>query len=383
MTPDAAAAATLVAHSGLGPRILRRLLQGANARQVLDAARSSALGDLIDVPGDRSRSVASRLAGVDGGQIAELCDDIGICVTPFGHEDFPAALAADPDGPGVLFSRGRPLRDVAAVRRVAVVGTRSATAAGRATATELGRGLANAGVSVVSGLALGIDGAAHRGAVEAATCAVAVVGHGLDQCYPRRHQALFDQMCRDHLVISEWPPGVGPEPWRFPLRNRIIAGLSDVVVVVESRITGGSLITARAALDRGLDVMVVPGSAHSPAAEGTNLLLRDGAGVVTCVGDVLTALDLTPPIPAVTSAPTENADSDELLGTDDSTLDHRAVAHLVGVEPCTLDGLVEATGLSVARVALVVGQLCAAGVLAEECGWFEIATSRLSGQHHP
>lgn len=383
MTPDAAAAATLVAHSGLGPRILRRLLQGANARQVLDAARSSALGDLIDVPGDRSRSVASRLAGVDSGQIAELCDDIGICVTPFGHEDFPAALAADPDGPGVLFSRGRPLRDMAAVRRVAVVGTRSATAAGRATATELGRGLANAGVSVVSGLALGIDGAAHRGAVEAATCAVAVVGHGLDQCYPRRHQALFDQMCRDHLVISEWPPGVGPEPWRFPLRNRIIAGLSDVVVVVESRITGGSLITARAALDRGLDVMVVPGSAHSPAAEGTNLLLRDGAGVVTCVGDVLTALDLTPPIPAVTSAPTENADSDELLGTDDSTLDHRAVAHLVGVEPCTLDGLVEATGLSVARVALVVGQLCAAGVLAEECGWFEIATSRLSGQHHP
>lgn len=383
MTPDAAAAATLVAHSGLGPRILRRLLQGANARQVLDAARSSALGDLIDVPGDRSRSVASRLAGVDSGQIAELCDDIGICVTPFGHEDFPAALAADPDGPGVVFSRGRPLRDMAALRRVAVVGTRSATAAGRATATELGRGLANAGVSVVSGLALGIDGAAHRGAVEAATCAVAVVGHGLDQCYPRRHQALFDQMCRDHLVISEWPPGVGPEPWRFPLRNRIIAGLSDVVVVVESRITGGSLITARAALDRGLDVMVVPGSAHSPAAEGTNLLLRDGAGVVTCVGDVLTALDLTPPIPAVTSAPTENADSDELLGTDDSTLDHRAVAHLVGVEPCTLDGLVEATGLSVARVALVVGQLCAAGVLAEECGWFEIATSRLSGQHHP
>lgn len=383
MTPDAAAAATLVAHSGLGPRILRRLLQGANARQVLDAARSSALGDLIDVPGDRSRSVASRLAGVDSGQIAELCDDIGICVTPFGHEDFPAALAADPDGPGVLFSRGRPLRDMAALRRVAVVGTRSATAAGRATATELGRGLANAGVSVVSGLALGIDGAAHRGAVEAATCAVAVVGHGLDQCYPRRHQALFDQMCRDHLVISEWPPGVGPEPWRFPLRNRIIAGLSDVVVVVESRITGGSLITARAALDRGLDVMVVPGSAHSPAAEGTNLLLRDGAGVVTCVGDVLTALDLTPPVPAVTSAPTENADSNELIGTDDSTLDHRAVAHLVGVEPCTLDGLVEATGLSVARVALVVGQLCAAGVLAEECGWFEIATSRLSGQHHP
>jgi len=383
MTPDAAAAATLVAHSGLGPRILRRLLQSANARQVLDAARSSALGDLIDVPGDRARSVASRLAGVDSGQIAELCDDIGISVTPFGHEDFPAVLAADPDGPGVLFSRGRPLRDMAAVRRVAVVGTRSATAAGRATATELGRGLANAGVSVVSGLALGIDGAAHRGAVEAAACAVAVVGHGLDQCYPRRHQALFDQMCRDHLVISEWPPGVGPEPWRFPLRNRIIAGLSDVVVVVESRITGGSLITARAALDRGVDVMVVPGSAHSPAAEGTNLLLRDGAGVVTCVGDVLTALDLTPPVSVSASGSTGNADSDGLWSTDDSTLDHRAVAHLVGVEPCTLDGLVEATGLSVARVALVVGQLCAAGVLAEQCGWFEIATSRLSGQHYP
>lgn len=383
MTPDAAAAATLVAHSGLGPRILRRLLQSANARQVLDAARSSALGDLIEVPADRARSVASRLAGVDSGQIAELCDDIGICVTPFGHEDFPAVLAADHDGPGVMFSRGRPLRDMAAVRRVAVVGTRSATAAGRATATELGRGLANAGVSVVSGLALGIDGAAHRGAVEVATCGVAVVGHGLDQCYPRRHQALFDQMCRDHLVISEWPPGVGPEPWRFPLRNRIIAGLSDVVVVVESRITGGSLITARAALDRGVDVMVVPGSAHSPAAEGTNLLLRDGAGVVTCVGDVLTALDLTPPVSVSASGSTGNADSDGLWSTDDSTLDHRAVVHLVGVEPCTLDGLVEATGLSVARVALVVGQLCAAGVLAEHCGWFEIATSRLSGQHYP
>ncbi|MGA1722750.1 MAG: DNA-processing protein DprA, partial [Ilumatobacteraceae bacterium] len=142
----------------------------------------------------------------------------------------------------------------------------------------VGARLAEAGVSVVSGLARGIDTASHRGVLGSGPGrAVAVLGNGPDVAYPRSNRDLLDRLVEGHLVISEWPPGTPPEAFHFPLRNRVIAALSEVLVVVESRASGGSLITAREALERGVEVMAVPGSPRSPASEGANHLLRDGA----------------------------------------------------------------------------------------------------------
>ena len=202
---------------------------------------------------------------------------MGIDAVTARDPEFPAVLRHDPQPPAVLFVRG----DLAALdaRRVGIVGTRNATQTGRDIAFELGTALAEAGVAVVSGLAKGIDGAAHRGVLGVdGGRPVAVVGNGPDAPYPRVHAALWAEVCARGVLLSEWPPGTAPEPFRFPLRNRILAALSEVLVVVESRERGGSLITAQAAIERSVDVMAVPGSVRNRAAAGTNQLLRDGAG---------------------------------------------------------------------------------------------------------
>ena len=165
----------------------------------------------------------------------------------------------------------------------------------RSSRSSSGAELATAGAVVVSGLAKGIDGAAHRGALRAPSGGprtVGVVANGLDCAYPREHAALWRAVADDGLLLSEWPPGTAPEKFRFPLRNRVLAALSEVLVVVESRERGGSLTTAREALERSIEVMAVPGAVHNRAAAGTNQLIRDGAQPVTDPSDVLLALGL-------------------------------------------------------------------------------------------
>lgn len=211
-------------------------------------------------------------------------------------EAYPPALRADEEAPAVLFSLGDPLAG-AALPRVAVVGTRSATRYGLSVAAQLGADLSAVGVSVVSGLALGIDGAAHEGACAAvahhdAAPPLAVVAGGLDDPYPRRHAHLWRRVARAGAVMSECPVGRGNEQWRFPVRNRLLAALSHVVVVVECHARGGSLHTVAAADRRGVPVGAVPGSIRSPSSAGTNNLLADGAFPVRDLTDVLVALSL-------------------------------------------------------------------------------------------
>ncbi len=220
---------------------------------------------------------------------AEL-DRLGVRVLGADDAGWPAPLRVDPDPPVVLFVCGR-LDD--GPRRVAVVGTRNPTERGRQLAARFGHQLAEAGLSVVSGLALGIDGAAHRGALSSSEAPpIAVVANGHDRPYPRRHAALWRQVAERGAVIAEWPPGTAPDAYRFPQRNRIIAGISEVVVVVESRETGGSLLTARDAAERGVQVMAVPGPPDSRASRGTNQLVQDGAALVLDVDDIVTHLGL-------------------------------------------------------------------------------------------
>ena len=223
--------------------------------------------------------------------VAERCERLGVEILAPGDDRYPSQLKDDPRRPAVLFAQG----DISVLdaRRVGIVGTRNPTRRGALTAERFGADLAEAGVVVVSGLALGVDGAAHRGALGSAGAPpVAVVANGHDRPYPKRHSALWADVAERGAVVSEWPPGVTPDPYRFPLRNRIIAALSELVVVVESRERGGSLITAREAAERGVDVFAVPGPIDQRSSTGTNLLLCDGAAPATDADTLLVALGL-------------------------------------------------------------------------------------------
>jgi DNA processing protein len=208
---------------------------------------------------------------------------------------YPPLLRAIHDPPPELFLRGAGEEMVLAGPAVAVVGARSCSAYGRSVSRSLGRDLAAAGLVVVSGMARGVDGEAHRGALDAGGApTVAVLGCGIDRDYPAAHAELARRICERGLVVSEYEAGVEPAPWRFPARNRIIAGLCEATVVVEARERSGALITADFALEEGRDVFAVPGEITSSLSGGTNALLRLGAGPLTRVDDVLELFELAP-----------------------------------------------------------------------------------------
>jgi DNA processing protein len=207
---------------------------------------------------------------------------------------FPPLLGAIHDPPPELYLRGSGAEELLAANAVAVVGARSCSAYGRTVSRSLGRELAAAGLVVVSGMARGIDGEAHRGALETDGVTVAVLGCGIDRDYPAAHAELARRICERGLIVSEYEPGVEPAPWRFPARNRIIAGLCRATVVVEARERSGALITADFALEEGREVLAVPGEITSALSAGTNALLRLGATPVTTPGDVLELFDLVP-----------------------------------------------------------------------------------------
>ena len=285
-----------------------------------------------------------------------------------GRTGYPHQLIDDQNAPPLLYSRGD--LELLNRRRVGIVGTRNATEHGRTTAYKFGKVLSQNGVAVVSGLARGIDAAAHRGVLAAVKEStenagpIAVVATGLDVVYPREHRELWQEVGERGLLLSENPPGTGPLPFRFPLRNRIIAAFSEVLLVVESRLDGGSLITVREALDRGVTVMAVPGATSTKAAQGTNMLIRDGALVAIEPDDVLIALGLD------TRRQAPSFDSRQPpLWPDSEVLD------LIAHDPLTLNDVArladERFAMSFGDVAVSLGRLEAHGWLMCTAGWFE------------
>lgn len=310
-------------------------------------------------------------AGAAGGALAAAAREIdvagvarghrraGVSVVLRGRSGYPAALAADHEAPPVLFLLG----STAALDgpRVAVVGTRRCSRYGRDVARELGRDLATAGVAVVSGLALGIDGASHQGALAAGGAPpVGVVGSGLDVVYPRGHASLWRQVAERGLLLAEAPLGARPEPWRFPARNRLLAALADVVVVVESHTAGGSLHTVRAAEARGVPVMAVPGPVRSPASAGANRLLADGCAPACDVDDVLVALSLE------RAAGRPAADPRPAPSPADG-----AVLDVLGWAPVATDDVLARTGLAPSALATSLCRLEEAGWARGDGGWWE------------
>ncbi len=214
-----------------------------------------------------------------------------------GDPAFPSLLAAIHDPPPTLFVRGSADATLLDQPAVALVGARACSSYGRSVTRSLARDLAAAGLVVVSGMARGIDGEAHRGALDARGVTVAVLGCGVDRDYPAAHSELALRICDSGLVVSEYEPGVEPAPWRFPARNRIIAGLCRATVVIEARERSGALITADFALEEGREVLAVPGEITSSLSAGTNALLRLGATPVTCAADVLEVFGIDPAKP--------------------------------------------------------------------------------------
>ena len=367
---DLACAAALLDLPGMTPLRLARLLDGFGPVLAWHAVRAGTH------PGDRPRRFARAARAVVPAEVGARYRAAGVTLLVPDAAGYPSALAGDPGAPGVLGALGDPT--VADGRpAVAVVGTRSATPYGASVAAELGRGLAESGVVVVSGLALGIDAAAHAGAREAGSDGVppvAVVGTGLDVVYPRGNASLWRQVAERGAVLSEAPLGTPARPRVFPARNRIIAALADVVVVVECHGRGGSFHTVEAAARRAVPVCAVPGSVRSPASRGTNGLLVDGCAPVRDLDDVLTALALARGgrrlEPPDRRAPGHRSPEPHLDGLGRA---ERAVWESVDDTPTTVETVLLRTDLAVATVGVAVEALVARGLLVEGAGWWSRA----------
>ncbi len=262
------------------------------------------------------------------------------------RHELPPLLRAIHDPPARLYLRGEGDPELLSSTAVAIVGARACSPYGAQVARMLGRELAAAGVVVVSGLARGVDGEAHRGALSAHGHTVAVLGCGIDRDYPAAHARLAREICDRSLIVSEYEPGVEPAPWRFPARNRVIAGLCGATIVVEARERSGALITADFALEEGREVFAVPGEITSSLSAGTNALLRLGATPLTSARDVFESLGIE--------------QSEETTGRHP----------LLELMPATVDELVRASGLPLSEILATLAELELSGAVAEGDGLY-------------
>jgi len=273
-------------------------------------------------------------------QVFAECQRQNIALIGQSHEHYPEALRHIHDAPLLLYGLGNTallIRD-----QVGIVGSRNATRAGLDHARRFAAELSNRGLLVSSGLALGIDGAAHAGALDAGFPTLAVIGCGLDRLYPAQHRKLAHRVIENGLIVSEHPPGTQARAAFFPKRNRIISGLSRGVLVVEAGVKSGSLITARLALEQGREVFAIPGSVHSPVARGCHQLIRQGARLVETADDVLEELGTWWTLQAQDASDEPVSPLPDLAG-----LDHREIAvfEALGYDPQSTDALSQATGL--------------------------------------
>jgi DNA processing protein len=364
-------AAAIASLPGVGPHRLRLLVGGLGAAEAWRVVRGETAAPehiAAVLSQDGLHTTLRRAATIQLLQrTAEALHDGCIRVLLHSDIEYPASMCGDFAAPAVLFAKGN--LATFSHRRVGVIGTRAASAAGRHFARRLGQRLALEGVAVVSGLARGIDAAAHRGTFDAFDSEatnispappIAVVASGLDVVYPREHAGLWQQVAQHGVLVSESPPGCAPDAFRFPLRNRILAMVSELLVVVESRATGGSMITVDEAIKRGITVLAVPGSPHSDTSAGTNALIAQGATTVCDASDVLLALGFDHHRHASSSDARTRPSNDD-----------RVVLDALARRPMTFDHLVAQLDLPIADVALRLGRLEAQGWAVVNGGWWE------------
>ncbi|HEV7609580.1 MAG TPA: DNA-processing protein DprA [Steroidobacteraceae bacterium] len=296
-------------------------------------------------------------------------DQSGSVLLPASAPAYPQMLRESPDAPALLYLRG----DVRVLSepQLAMVGSRNPTAGGKSTAREFACWFARAGLTITSGLALGIDAACHEGALAGDGPTIAVLACGLDQVYPREHEALARRIAASGALVSEFPPGSAPLPACFPQRNRIIAGLSHGTLVVEAARRSGSLITARLAGVAGREVFAIPGSIHNPLARGCHQLIRAGAKLVESADDVLCELKISLSAQLVASAPTAPGAEPAL------DKEYKILLDALAFEPASVDSLIERTGMNSESIASMLLILELDGHVAPHPGG---RYSRMAGQ---
>jgi len=338
---------------GIGDGAARRLLAAFGLPEGIFAQTEAALRQVVSPA--QAEALRQPPAGLPAlvdqtHQWLQLCEDEGVTrrLVTLGDAGYPASLLETADPPLMLHVLGAEAFDLTQLAHsIAVVGSRNPTPQGASNARAFGRALGEAGLPVVSGLALGVDGAAHQGALDAADAAgggprlatVAVVGTGLDRVYPARHRDLAHRIARQGLIVSEFLLGTPPLTQNFPKRNRLIAGLARGTLVVEAALQSGSLITARLASEQGKEVFAIPGSIHSPQSRGCHALIRQGAKLVESVADILEELrPVAAPAPGSSAAPASASAGDDPL------------LEALGFDPVSLDALSARTGWSAAAL---------------------------------
>lgn len=340
---------TLVQAPGVGPRLIVRLLARFDDVEAALRADASTLRGL-GIPAAAIEALRRpHEAALDA--LLAWGEQDGAAILTRDDPAYPPLLAQIPDAPGVLYVRGDPgaLTDP----QLAIVGSRNPTPQGAETTRDLARYLTECGLTITSGLAMGVDGAAHRGALDAGRT-IAVLGTGLDRVYPAAHRDLARQIADVGALVSELPPGSPARPEHFPRRNRIISGLSLGTLVTEAAVGSGSLITARLASEQGREVFAMPGSIHNPLARGCHALIRDGARLVECGQDIL--VELAPALRAV-AAPgagcTQHAAGrlPDAAGVPQIDGDYQRLITAMGHDPVAVDDLIRRTGLPADSVA--------------------------------
>jgi DNA processing protein len=345
-----------LAHCELPQRDLVALLRAAGDPEALLASRGRIEG--VNVAPAAREILMSPPADAVAATLAWLESPAHQLVT-WDDADYPQKLLEIGDAPPVMFHMGR--RELLNRPAVAIVGSRQATPQGLDDARAFARALAGAGVTVVSGLAQGIDAAAHEGALAEAGGTIAVVGTGLDRVYPAANRKLAHAIAERGSLLSEFVPGTQPLKWHFPRRNRLIAGLSRGVLVIEANLSSGSLITARLAGDQGREVMAVPGSIHAPLSKGCHKLIREGAKLVETAQDVLVEIGMNAATPARSDTAPHAIDAaiDSATGAA-----YAPLLDAMGTAPMDLDKLVQRTGLPAQAIAAQLTALEIDGVVA-------------------
>jgi len=280
-------------------------------------------------------------------------------------DEYPLLLREIPDPPIVLFAHGC-LQQLKSIQ-IGIVGSRNPDAAGRKLANEFARELVYAGATVTSGLALGIDGCSHQGALDAGGHTIAVTGNGLDMIYPARHKALAEKIVENGILVSEFSPGTKPIPANFPRRNRIISGMSTGVLVIQAACRSGSLITARYAMEQGREVFAIPGSIHNPLAKGCHSLIRQGAKLVESVDDIVEELGS---LATVVMGGSVNEETGQKIGEGKEALDadYKVLLDSMAYDPISIDRLIELTGLTIDSVSSMLLILELRGLVVSQAG---------------
>ena len=337
---------------GVGPRLRQLLLERFGSPEGVFAASADEIRTVGRIGGKLAEAIASMADDPAADEVIALCRKRGIDIIPEGDDRYPALLSRIHDPPGLLFVHGRLLPCDALA--VAIVGARHATAYGLKVAEQLGGSLARAGYTVISGLARGIDAAAHRGALAAGGRTIAVLGSGVLNVYPPEHADLAEEIARGGrgAVISELPPLAEPLRGTFPQRNRIVSGLSLGTVVVQASERSGALITARLAAEQGREVFAVPGPIDCRVSRGCHHLIRDGAKLVSSVDDILE--EFGPLFETATTPDGRPVESAAELQLGDL---ERTVLAAIGRESTSVDEVVDACGLAASQVLATIGVL--------------------------